>query len=414
MATQVEMVDDGTGTMKPKDVEAPTDVSDKTTRMRAFLVLQPFIPAVGMPPRNPNVRYRVLGLENWKVNNRPLGFGPRLTNRAWVSSGATGDGGSATAYTSLNSQFYKARTGDAGAMMKIVAPGGVGANEDASFSFVSREVDVSAGKTFQFGGGPLTIEIRTGSSAPGSFLDESLVQTIRLDFPDAVAWPVPTVRVAAAMTSNANWATAVNRMDIQNRLNTRDILNNIICYGDTVRSVVSGSSSPIKGDYRLLCALKQVPKEYFSPHEHYFDSAVEEAQSLRHAGTTFTGHYGRSHDVNYYTHGRQHAWKIAGYEIGPGRQVLKSYGLLRDVKYWQDCNLRLLESWTARIMWMGSQGIGTRALGGPRMARTSTRSMTPGSLEIPQMFKMVISRELVLRRRQRVGSTLPTARSARR
>ncbi|WP_256199817.1 hypothetical protein [Verrucomicrobium spinosum] len=114
MATQVEMA----SANKPKDVEAPTNVSDKTTKMQAFLILQPFIPAVGMPPRNPNVRYRVLGLENWKVNGISLGFGAQLVNRTWVASGATGDAGSATAYTSLNSHFYKARTGNAEKMMK--------------------------------------------------------------------------------------------------------------------------------------------------------------------------------------------------------------------------------------------------------------------------------------------------------
>ncbi|WP_009965434.1 Verru_Chthon cassette protein A [Verrucomicrobium spinosum] len=334
MATQVEMA----SANKPKDVEAPTNVSDKTTKMQAFLILQPFIPAVGMPPRNPNVRYRVLGLENWKVNGISLGFGAQLVNRTWVASGATGDAGSATAYTSLNSHFYKARTGNAEKMMKAVAPGGVDADETDSFPFVSLEVDVSAGKTFLFEGGDLTIEIHTGSGPAGKFGDETLVQTFHLDFPTAGPWPVPTVRVDSAMSSNANWATAVNRMNLQARLNTKNILNNIICYGDTVRSVVSGSSSPIQGDYRLLCALKEVPKEYFAPHEDY-NSPIEEAQSLRHAGSTYAGHYGRSHQVPYLTtnQGRQHVWKMAGYEIGPDKAVLKSYGLLRDVKYWEDC-----------------------------------------------------------------------------
>ncbi|WP_256200462.1 Verru_Chthon cassette protein A [Verrucomicrobium spinosum] len=340
MATQAEMVDDGTGTggKIPKDVAAPLDVSDKTTSVMAFLVLQPFIPTVGMPPRSPNVRYRVLGLERWKVNGKDLGFHASPVNRVWVPAGDTGDGGHATAYTSLNSQFFKARKGSKPEdVMKNVVPGGVGADETNSFPFASREVDVSTDDALQFEGGPLSIEIHTGAGPAGSFSAATLVQTVRLDFPSAGPWPMPTVRMKASMTSNADWATATQRMSLQNRLHTRDILNNIICYGDTVRSVISGSSSPIKGDYRLLCALKEVPKEYFSPHEDYADSAVEEAQSLRHAGTTFDGHYGRSHDVNYYTHGRQHAWKIAGYEIGPRRQVLKSYGLLRDVKYWQDC-----------------------------------------------------------------------------
>ncbi|WP_256199818.1 Verru_Chthon cassette protein A [Verrucomicrobium spinosum] len=199
-------------------------------------------------------------------------------------------------------------------------------------------MDVSAGKTFLFEGGDLTIEIHTGSGPAGKFGDETLVQTFHLDFPTAGPWPVPTVRVDSAMSSNANWATAVNRMNLQARLNTKNILNNIICYGDTVRSVVSGSSSPIQGDYRLLCALKEVPKEYFAPHEDY-NSPIEEAQSLRHAGSTYAGHYGRSHQVPYLTtnQGRQHVWKMAGYEIGPDKAVLKSYGLLRDVKYWEDC-----------------------------------------------------------------------------
>ncbi|WP_265595177.1 Verru_Chthon cassette protein A [Verrucomicrobium sp. BvORR106] len=333
MATEVETNPDGS----PKDTAPADSKADKTKRMRAFLVVQPFTPVVGMPPYTPNVRYRIKGMENWKVNSQPLGFAAAGVNRCWVPAGAAKDGGHSTAYTSLHSQFYRARSG----ALKTVVPGGVGADETNSFPFVSLDVDVSAQSTFQFTGGPVTIETHLGEGAAGQLDDSTLIQTATLNFISPTGpWPVPTVRVNGSMPSNANWTVAKECMDLQMRFNKNDPQNFLIVLGDTVRSVVTSSTNAIaKGDFRIMCAMRSIPQDCYTPHADYSSPTKEEAQSLRHAGSAYTGHYGRTHAQSYLnnTVGKQHTWQMAGYVIGADSKVSKPYGLLRDVAYWQDC-----------------------------------------------------------------------------
>lgn len=333
MATEVDSNPDGS----PKDVAPADSKADKTKRMRAYLVLQPFTPVVGMPPYSPNVRYRIKGMENWKVNSQPLGFPASGVNRVWVPAGSAKDGGHSTAYTSFHAQFYRAR----GGLMKSIAIGGVGADETNSFPFVSVDVDVSTQNTFQFTGGPITIETHVGNGAAGQLDDTTLIQSATLNFSSPTgAWPVPTVRVNSSMPSNANWTVAKECMDLQTRFNKNDPQNYLIVLGDTVRSVITNAqNTSMKGDFRLMCGLRDIPADYYRLHPDYQSTTKEEAQTLRHAGTTFTGHYGRIYgNANIYnTVGKQHIWQLAGYAIGNDKKVTKSYGLLKDIPYWQDC-----------------------------------------------------------------------------
>ncbi|MFZ4766656.1 MAG: Verru_Chthon cassette protein A, partial [Roseimicrobium sp.] len=82
--------------------------ADVTTKIRAYLILQPFTPAIGMPPYTANIRYKIKGLETWKVNGQPLfpaGI-QNATNRAWRPAGPI-ENAHATAYTGLHAQFLK-------------------------------------------------------------------------------------------------------------------------------------------------------------------------------------------------------------------------------------------------------------------------------------------------------------------
>ncbi|WP_232289552.1 Verru_Chthon cassette protein A [Verrucomicrobium spinosum] len=332
MATEVDTLPDGS----IKDTAPADNRSDKTRRMRAFLVLQPFTPVIGMPPYSPSVRYRIRGMEAWKVNGQPLGFGSSLVSRVWTPAGATGEGGHSTAYTSFHSQFFKAR----GNNVKTVAVGGVGTDETASFPFVSVEVDVSAQGAFQFTGGPISIEAHVGEGTVGQLDDATLIQTATMNFTTpSTAWPVPSVRVGAGMPSNANWTVAKECMDLQARFNKNNVKDYLILLGDTVRSViVNAQNTNTKGDLRLLSAMRDIPADCYRVHPDYNSPTKEEAQCLRSAGTPSAG-YGRSYlsTNTYNTAGKQHIWQISGYTIGAGKTVTKSYGLLKDVPYWQDC-----------------------------------------------------------------------------
>ncbi|RBP38152.1 uncharacterized protein (TIGR02600 family) [Roseimicrobium gellanilyticum] len=335
MATEVEM-DTTTTPAQPLDKAPKDNRADKTKKMRAFLVLQPFTPVVGMPPYTPNVRYRIKGLESWKANGKPLGFPSAAVNRSWVPAGSTFDGGHSTAYTSMHAQFFKANK-----TAKTVAVGGSGADETNSFPFVSQEVDVSDNPNFQFTGGPITVEIHLGAGPPGQLDDKTLIQTATLNFPTPTGrWPVPRVRVDSGVDPSKDWTVSMANMDLQQRLGKNDPQNYLIVLGDTARSVVTSATSPAKGDFRVMCAMREISQDYYTKHADYDSDTKEEAQSLRHSGTSWSGHYGRGFAASYITpntKGRQHTWQMAGYVITSPTKIDKPYGLLKDVPYWQDC-----------------------------------------------------------------------------
>lgn len=337
MATNVETIADPANPASTiiKDTAPADQKSDNTKKMRAFLVLQPYTPIVGMPSYSANVRYRIKGMENWKVDNVSLGMPDAAVNRVWVPGGNTRDSGDATAYTGLNAQFYKSTSA-----VKTVVYGGASADQTNSFPFASLEVDVTGKTGFKFSGGPITIETHLGDGPASPLDDSTLIQTATMDFPESSStWPVPRVQVGTAeMEANTSWDEAKSFMNLQARLNKKNVPKFLIVLGDTVRSVVAGADGPGKGDYRMLCGLQQIPATFYQPHHEYQSATTAEAQSLVDAASRFTGHFGRTHDAENLNgkDARQHVWQMAGYEF-EGNKVSKSYGLLRDVRYWQDC-----------------------------------------------------------------------------
>lgn len=168
----------------------------------------------------------------------------------------------------------------------------------------------------------------------------TLVQSSTMTFPDASAWPNPTLQWApdpkkvTAQYKPANTSEAVARkfMSLTQRLSKgmasgEWLSDYLIVKGDVVRSVVVSASpqSPIRGDYRMLSAMREVPTSAFTPHPDYASSTKTEAQSLR-DGRLANEHFGRAP-------GPQSVRQVAGYESSP----FKSYGLLRDVTYGVDC-----------------------------------------------------------------------------
>lgn len=329
MTTAIKYEDEPINKIPLKPADGDTRGA-QAKKMRAFLMLQPFTPVAGMPSYSPVLRYRIKGLNGWKVNDQPLGFPEDAVNRIWTQGAK--DLGKATPYSGVNDQFKG----------KTVQPGG-GGNETSTYPFVSLEVDLSTEtkETFDFRGGPITIESHVAIGPGSSLNDDTLVQTCTIDFPSCSGWPLPTLRWDESVGKgppNRKFRThAEYYMNLQNRIKESEPQEYVISRGDVARSMVvaTGPDSPTRGDYRMLTAMRDVPSSAFTRHPDYFSTTKLEAQSLRYGGDTYAGHFGRTHGMPYHraVFGKQHVWQIAGYKF-EGNNIKKSYGLLQDVPYW--------------------------------------------------------------------------------
>lgn len=166
-------------------------------------------------------------------------------------------------------------------------------------------------KFFNFSGGRMTLNIK---------LNGETMQTIRLDFPSATGWPVPTPQVWkdpggfdkslpnsnpksrrdwasfferrlswVCMSKNGGnqweWDHSYNPWEIYNRgdgLSYKERWRNIFQPGDTIRSLIPGrKDTPHLTDPRLI-ALTKEPGTLFFPHPDYA-SAKPRAETLRRA-----------------------------------------------------------------------------------------------------------------------------------
>lgn len=241
-------------------LEGDSGWAKQTKKLRLFLILEPFVPVPGPPSCTPAVRYRIKGLDQWKIKVQTPNGGElerelfpdldedeKLTNRC-VSTGPRGgvrviEG--MTSFNGMSSQFLN----PAGAAKQL----GVG-DEDAAFPFVSAEVDLGEQgvpkddtEKLKFLGGTITVEILPGL---GPVRDDKVVQTLRIPFPkEETKIPVP-------------WLDADNEENADERVQNRfalatendEVRQRLIQPGDVVRSVEVDPTQPWKGDLRLLAA----------------------------------------------------------------------------------------------------------------------------------------------------------------
>ncbi|WP_075089213.1 Verru_Chthon cassette protein A [Verrucomicrobium spinosum] len=320
--------------------------ADRTLKMRPYIIIQPFTPVVGMPPYSANIRYRIEGLESWKINGTTAMFadiGTLNTVRTERSNSSTDENAHMTSYTGLQAIIMDKKPRElAGA-----------ADENNCYPFIGREIPVDPDQgTFTFPGNPgddgskqeITIKIYSGyGPAPGP--NDTPLQTIKMRF--------PTVKLRTPRLYLGEWKDTP-LMGLQRRIDQGSFQSEVTRPGDVIRSVVvnAAPTSPSGGDYRIICAKALVTADHYKPHPEYFYDAdgtkgsfVYEAQSLRLASKTHTGHYGHPNIVapGYFdsiADGAQHSWQTAGWEwtgASPNLSSTKPYGLLRDVFYWQDC-----------------------------------------------------------------------------
>lgn len=320
--------------------------ADRTLKMRPYLMIQPFTPVVGMPPYSANIRYRIEGLETWKVNGTTPMFadiGTLNTVRTERSNGSTDENAHMTSYTGLQAIIM-----DKPPREFVGSP-----NENSCYPFIGREISVDPEQgTFTFPGNinenganqEITIKIYSGyGPSPGP--NDTPIQTIKMRF--------PTVTLRTPRLYLGEWKDTP-LMGLQRRIDQGSFQSEVTRPGDVIRSVVvnASPSSPSGGDYRIITAKALVTADHFKPHGDYYSQAsgpdgafTYEAQSLRLASKTHTGHYGHPNITppGYFdsiADGAQHSWQAAGWEwtgSSPNLSSTKPYGLLRNVFYWQDC-----------------------------------------------------------------------------
>jgi uncharacterized protein (TIGR02600 family) len=158
--------------------------------------------------------------------------------------------GGATPFNALFTAFlYRPNPGSRTELTKEVPIGRVSTNPTNDYQFVSRspiEIKDPNGK-MGFNGGRFEIEIWT--------VDDRLVQTIKMKFPEVHSLPLPTV-----MEGDKK---AEGRLSWSSRISSNE-LRDIIQRGDVVRSVEAIPDGPARGDLRIYAALKEVPESYFN------------------------------------------------------------------------------------------------------------------------------------------------------
>jgi uncharacterized protein (TIGR02600 family) len=254
-----------------------------TTRMQAFIALEPYIPSTGAPAATANVRYRISGLNTFTANNVPMSFPTVETIRCNTAAGYLDSGGS-TAFSGFAAQFKKANLSSTAADLTTAARQVTRGNEDNAFPFYSALMSVNpTTQEFSFSGGTITIEVLTGFADAAS---AEVVQTLHLNFPPA------TLKVPKMVSEDYN--TLAKRMQV----NATEFVKSLIQQGDTTRSVEVDVNGPSCGDLRLLSAMSDVPSTWFTTHPSYADASVERLHFLRQGNQMVAGQFGPADSTN--------------------------------------------------------------------------------------------------------------------
>ncbi len=300
----------------PSNDVSPNQFYNKTKKVRAFLVLEPFVVAPGAPAVSPLIRYRVTfeagkdengnPQSSWYLDapkNKVFETDVSHTNRVSFSPnqeiGGKVFGGNATAYTGLESQFLKQN----GEKKELGLT-----DEDSQFPFVTFtdfELNLSSEpangeeRKIKFVGGDLKIEILSGAD------DATPVQTLHLHFPDIPDLPMPL----ASAKPEHGWENKFSKIETRfapaatdqdafakSQIDSGKPRLPLIRPGDVVRSVEffipPPDLEPVTAlarhadDIRLLASISHVDppdsgKKVFFPHFDYFNTGKRYAHSFR-------------------------------------------------------------------------------------------------------------------------------------
>jgi uncharacterized protein (TIGR02600 family) len=289
IATDAERTINGGNEFDPEDSGPWAGFAKKTTQVRAFLVLEPFITTPGFPSINPTIKYVVKGLngpntatpepvsEDLKFSLEPLNFqgrllefgggaanyplpnivsfSPSFPNPVTALGNARRFGGGATSFSGLTSLFVL-NDGRPRTSFGIVNP-------ESDFPWASNEITLDPLRTdFPLQLGDLLVEIRHAET-------NTLLQEIALPFSQLNGATVPMPRIALGdsnLALNGPDAVLTERFKLIPSANP----NNppylpLIKRGDVVRSVSLDPKAPHRGDVRMVASRYQVPLEWYTP-----------------------------------------------------------------------------------------------------------------------------------------------------
>ena len=290
----------------------------RAEKMRAVVILQPTTPLHGMACHRSGAKYRIRGLDQFKVD---FGAGEE-------SLKLPADGTNFIERTDLAS-WHGRSVGGAEGINQVLAnknydDASSGAAARGKYPFHSAadiEIPESAEDTFQFKGGTgeVIVEVRAADT-------DELVQTIRLEFPDG-EFKIPRT------------VGAVRDSEVTHRYASRNftgwpwgVYNEDSLVGLQVAGALEGgrdakNPDPTAGDSRMIGALPDVPAERFRPHEGFITPGAQWGHTL----AANTGHryhgakFGRMAPVANYDN-----WRIGRYPDVPpcvGTHVTRTDGL---------------------------------------------------------------------------------------
>jgi len=247
----------------------PTTPTLRPSQMRAVLLLEPFTPSPGLPFFSPHVQIVIKGLENFTVTadgeTNSLNFPPNATMETTARLRLVG-GGHATGFLAGPQTFFRYESSASGDSTKQL---GLNSVQQYPFASTAATPAIPAGTTsFNFSGGPITIEIHPAGVAPSA---ANLIQRLNLDFPPVNNLPLPRILTPIAWQNPSNRYTN----NYSGRISPSHVLTNnswnttLIVPGDVVRSVEIDGAGPTKGDLRLLAGLRDVPTNFFAPSPGY-------------------------------------------------------------------------------------------------------------------------------------------------
>ena len=296
--TDVERKSDG----QPRD-DNHDGICDRATKLRAFFVINPLLPACGPPAVSPAWSVRIRRLQHVTLGPG-IGLllpGGNARNRCSFSSslplnGGPAWGGNTSAYACFASQFTQPNG----------KPKQIGSRDDPArdFPFISSgDVGLQsglgmAGSTLRFSGGPIIVDLMDPNAALTSPQVSDSIHSVEVEFPDEVI-PMPALRVS----DFANGPRKVESRFTPVMIGTEMRLP-IIQRGDIVRSLILNPNGPSKGDARLVAARRELfmpeATNWYCTHPDYGSSATPvaqlkpEAQSLRDGAFMLNGQFGSS------------------------------------------------------------------------------------------------------------------------
>jgi uncharacterized protein (TIGR02600 family) len=346
---------------KDLDVTA-TPTSQKTNKVRAYLLFQPYTATPGAPGFAPGGRLAVTGLQNLTVGGSAIGPANAVTR-----FGAAGGGNQyALPNFQMTSPAYyfgypDAAVNASGQNIYIKWPGSTGSLDSVSpispyaktldmyYPFVSDDIDVSASPTFDFSGGALSVEVQTWKTGDH-------IQTLNFNFPPATSVPVPQHLVSPGISmttvtqpptgtpkwkgnelaqgrlttppttgspSNLYWIQGslnLKAPDSQNfgnylslwrrmRLdgNSNYLSSNLARTGDVVFSLEPSADLPTGGDLRIIALSDPVDATSFAPAPGYSSTLV--------GGATRTPLFLRNDALNisaFTASNEQSGWNFSG------------------------------------------------------------------------------------------------------